>query len=117
MALLITASTRADLFALTALARSRFYVARSGEDVVGVAAWGDREGLAVLFATTVLPEFRKTGVHAALIAERLRAARAAGCDLASAVALPGSGSQRNFERAGFRVVYTKVVLVGALPAS
>jgi len=31
--------------------------------------------------------------------------------MAMAVTLPGSGSQRNFERHGFRVVYTRTKLI------
>jgi hypothetical protein len=31
-----------------------------------------------------------------------------GCDLAMIVTVPGSGSQRNAEREGFRVAYTRV---------
>ena len=39
-------------------------------------------------------------------------ALAQGCDLATASTLPGSGSQRNYERLGFEVVYTRVTLEG-----
>ena len=39
-------------------------------------------------------------------------AAARGCDLATASTLPGSGSQRNYERTGFQVGYTKVTMVG-----
>ncbi len=42
---------------------------------------------------------------------RLDYAAAAGCQLATMGALPGSTSQRNAERLGFRVAYTKLVLV------
>ena len=31
-----------------------------------------------------------------------------GCDLAMMCALPGSGSQRNAERHGFRIAYTRI---------
>ena len=36
---------------------------------------------------------------------------AEGCDLATAATLPGSVSQRNYERHGFRVAYTRATLV------
>jgi hypothetical protein len=42
-----------------------------------------------------------------LIGVRLEDARAAGSDLAMSMTLPGSGSQRNLERQGFRVIYTR----------
>ena len=41
---------------------------------------------------------------------------AQGCDMATASTLPGSVSQRNYERAGFEVVYTKVTLVAPATA-
>jgi hypothetical protein len=49
-------------------------------------------------------------VQSALIAARLAAATAAGCHLAMACTAPGTASQRNYERAGFRVAYTKAML-------
>jgi hypothetical protein len=79
--------------------------------VVGGGALSMREGVALLFADGIVPEFRRKGLHGALIRLRLEVAGLRGCDLACATAAPGSGSQRNFERAGFRVAYTKVVLV------
>ncbi len=47
-----------------------------------------------------------------LIAARLIEALARGCDLATASTASGSASQRNYERMGFTVAYTKVTLVG-----
>jgi len=44
---------------------------------------------------------------------RLAAATTAGCDLATVQTTPGSGSQRNVERMGFRLAYTKPTLVRA----
>ena len=52
----------------------------------------------------------QAGERLKLIAARLNEAVARGCDLATAATLPGSGSQRNYERCGFEVVYTKVTL-------
>ncbi|HUV89752.1 MAG TPA: hypothetical protein VMY80_08870 [Anaerolineae bacterium] len=43
-----------------------------------------------------------------------RAAREQGCDLALVLTSPGSDSQRNVERAGFRLAYTKAVLSAAI---
>jgi len=51
-----------------------------------------------------------------LIAARLNEAIAQGCDLATASTLPGGVSQRNYERAGFEVVYTKLTLVAPATA-
>ena len=68
------------------------------------------KGLAMLAGAGTLAEFRNRGVHTAVFAERLRLARRAGCDLAVMGCKPGSASQRNAERKGFRVAYTKVVV-------
>lgn len=66
------------------------------------------DGIAMLNADGTLPEFRRRGVQQALQAERLRIAAEAGCTLATIEAAPGSASQRNMERIGFRVAYTRV---------
>jgi len=83
----------------------------SGEPAGGGAA-AIHSGLATLFADTTHPTHRRSGLHYQLICARLNDAIAQGCDLATASTLPGSGSQRNYERLGFEVVYTKVTLVG-----
>jgi GNAT superfamily N-acetyltransferase len=54
-----------------------------------------------------LPEFRNRGVQRALLLARIAQAAREGCDLAMVATAPGSGSQRNVERQGFRVVYTR----------
>ena len=64
--------------------------------------------LALLFADSTRREFRGQGLQLALIRSRLMHAARLECDLATASAAPGSISQRNYERAGFRVIYTKL---------
>jgi GNAT superfamily N-acetyltransferase len=66
---------------------------------------------AMLYGDATLPRYRGAGLQSALIRARLRQATLAGCDLAIACTLPGSTSQRNYERAGFRVAYTKSMWV------
>lgn len=66
------------------------------------------DGVGWLSADTTLPRFRGRGVQQSLQRARLAMAREAGCDLAVTESSPGSGSQRNMERLGFRVVYTRV---------
>jgi GNAT superfamily N-acetyltransferase len=72
------------------------------------AAMSIREGLAFLFGDSTLTGFRGRGLHRSLIEARLARAVAAGCDLAAAATLPGTISQRNYERCGFQVLYTKM---------
>jgi len=86
-------------------------VSESGEPAGG-GALAIREGLATLFADSTVARFRRGGLHRETIAARLNEALARSCDLATASTLPGSGSERNYERLGFQVVYTRVTLVG-----
>ena len=71
-----------------------------------------RDGLVSLFGAATLPRFRNRGVQTALIRRRLE--WAAGCELARTCTRPGTTSQRNAERLGFRVVYTKPQMVRIL---
>jgi len=73
----------------------------------GGGAVAVHQGVAILFGTGTRPTFRKRGVQAALIYSRLALAAVSGCDLAMVTTPPGSVSQRNVERQGFRVVYTR----------
>jgi GNAT superfamily N-acetyltransferase len=82
-----------------------------GGEPAATAAMSMRDGLATLIGDSTVPQFRCAGLHTALIRERLNVAIREGCDLATASTLPGSTSQRNYERLGFRVVYTKVGLI------
>jgi GNAT superfamily N-acetyltransferase len=79
----------------------------------GAAAAHD--GAAMLYADSTHRRHRRRGAQLALIAARLEWVRAMGCDLAAASVLPGSGSQRNYERLGFRVCYTKALMTADRP--
>ena len=87
------------------------YMAFAGNQAVAAGAMSVHGGLATLFADSTTLGFRGMGLQSALIRERLRAAFATACDLAAASTLPGSVSQRNYERNGFQVAYTKAILV------
>lgn len=79
-----------------------------GADPAGVASLFVHEGLALFAGDATLPAFRRRGVQSALIAARLAQAERAGCDLATVCVAPGSTSQRNYERKGFRVAYARI---------
>lgn len=66
------------------------------------------DGVALLAGASTIPEGRKQGAQLALLDSRLRYAVEQGCDLAMMCALPGSASQRNAERQGFRIAYTRI---------
>ena len=66
------------------------------------------EGVALLAGASTIPEFRRRGAQRALLEARLDYAQRAGCDLAMLCASPGAESQRNGERHGFRIAYTRI---------
>jgi GNAT superfamily N-acetyltransferase len=66
------------------------------------------EGVALLAGAATVPELRRRGLQGALLDARLRYAHEHGCDLGMMVAEAGSNSQRNAERQGFRVAYTRI---------
>lgn len=75
--------------------------------MVATGSFGMHEGVALLSGASTHPQHRGRGAQRALLAARLALAQDRGCDLALMVAEPGSGSQRNAERSGFRVAYTR----------
>ena len=75
------------------------------------------EGVALLAGASTIPEGRQQGAQLALLDSRLRYAAEQGCDIAMMCAQPGSASQRNAERQGFRIAYTRVKWRLARPAA
>jgi hypothetical protein len=65
------------------------------------------DGVALFGGSATLPEMRRRGLQAALLGCRMSYAFEHGCELAMMAAEPGSRSQRNAERRGFRVAYTR----------
>ena len=63
--------------------------------------------VALFGGSATVPELRRRGLQTALLHERMRYAFDHGCDLAMMVAVPGSDSQRNAERKGFQIAYTR----------
>lgn len=64
-------------------------------------------GVLLLGGACTIPEARRRGAQSALLEYRLRHASQVGCDVAMMGAEPGSASQRNAERQGFRIAYTR----------
>jgi hypothetical protein len=69
---------------------------------------GIHEGVVLLAGASTVPEGRRQGAQLALLAGRLRFAVERGCRIAMMCAQPGSTSQRNAERNGFRIAYTRI---------
>jgi len=68
-------------------------------------------GIAALFGAATLPEYRARGMQTALHYARLNAAAQKGCEFAVVVTQGGTTSQRNAQRIGFQVGYSKATLV------
>lgn len=66
-----------------------------------------QNGVALLGGASTIPTARKQGAQAALLRARLAHAATLSAELAMLVAAPGSASQRNAERQGFRPAYTR----------
>jgi hypothetical protein len=78
-----------------------------GRAIAGGALCID-DGVALLAGASTVPEGRRRGAQLALLDGRLRYAVEQGCDIAMMCAAPGSSSQRNAERHGFRIAYTRI---------
>jgi len=87
---------------------------------VGGGAADTRDGIVALLGASVAHDARGRGVQQALMVARMERGRARGATLAAIACLPGIPTERNALRLGFRVAYTRAVLVkhgpGLVPA-
>jgi hypothetical protein len=88
-----------------------------GGRMIGGGSLFIHEGVAMLNGASTLAAFRRRGAHSAVHFARLACAFEDGCDLARVVTQPGSTSQRNAERRGFRVAYTRIALTRRPPVA
>jgi GNAT superfamily N-acetyltransferase len=84
------------------------FIAEVDERPIAAGALIIHEGVALLAGASTVPEGRRQGAQLALLEHRLRYAAAHGCDLAMMCTQPGSASQRNAERHGFHIMYTRL---------
>ena len=96
-----------DLGQVTARSKATSFLAELESDPIGTGALTIAGDVALLAGASTIPPARRQGVQLALLESRLRYAAERGCTVAMMVALPGSGSQRNAERHGFRIAYTR----------
>jgi len=74
---------------------------------IATGALNIHERVAHFAGASTIPAGRRRGAQFALLHYRLQYAASRGCDIAVIGATPGSGSQRNAERHGFRIAYTR----------
>jgi len=93
------------------------FIAFDGARAVGAGSVSVEGDVAIFSGTSVLPSARGKGLQLALIRARLAHAKQAGCAMGNSATLPATGSQRNLERAGFRIHHCRVMMVRDPPAS
>ena len=67
--------------------------------------------IVALFGAGTLPQFRGRGLQTSLLKRRMAEAMKLGCEHAVIVTQGGTTSQRNAERLGFRVAYSKATML------
>jgi GNAT superfamily N-acetyltransferase len=92
--------------AASAAGATPFFAELDGQPIA-TGALVIHDGVALLAGASTIPEGRRQGAQRVLLDARLRHAATRGCDLAMMCAGPGSASQRNAERQGFRIAYTR----------
>lgn len=96
-----------DLGQVTARSKSLSFIAELQDTPIATGALSIADDVALLAGASTVPGARRQGAQFALLEGRLRYAAEQGCTIAMMVAQPGSASQRNAERHGFRIAYTR----------
>ena len=84
------------------------FLAEIDGEPVAAAGFGIYDDVCILAGATTVPEARNKGSQNALLAARLHYAQERGCALAMMCALPGSQSQKNAQKNGFDIAYTRI---------
>ena len=87
------------------------FLAHVDGEIAGAGGLRVDDGIVSLCGAATLPSFRRKGVQTTLLRHRLHWAAQQGCELAIVTTLPGSKSQQNVQRVGFRLLYTRAMLV------
>lgn len=96
-----------DMGQVTARSKALSFIGELDGQPIATGALTIAGDVALLAGASTIPGARRQGAQLALLEERLRYAAAQGCTIGMMVASPGSGSQRNAERHGFRIAYTR----------
>lgn len=96
-----------DLGHVTARSNALLFLAELDGQTIAAGALSINGEIALCAGASTIPRARRQGAQNALLEERLRHAATLGCTIGMMVTQPGSGSQRNAERHGFRIAYTR----------
>jgi hypothetical protein len=98
----------AEIGQVTTRSAALSFIAELEEKPIATGALIIADGVSLLAGASTIPEARRQGAQLAMLEGRLGYAVSLGCTVAMMCASPGSGSQRNAERHGFRIAYTRV---------
>lgn len=90
--------------------RSVHLIAEIDGEVAGCGSLYPQGSVGWIGGGATLPAFRRRGVQAALLDERVAYTRQAGCTVAAATAVAGSQSSRNMQRQGFTLCATITIM-------
>jgi len=96
-----------ELGLVTTQSKARPFIAELQGNAIATGALTIHGDVALLAGASTIPPARRQGAQLALLEERLRYAATQGCTVGMMATLPGSSSQRNAERHGFRIAYTR----------
>ena len=102
-----------DMFNTFHAAGARVFLAWADGVAAGTGGVAIVDGVVNCFGDATLEKFRGRGLQAALIHARLAAAVRGGAEMAMVTTMPGTISQRNYERAGYRMAYTRTKFIRA----
>ena len=83
------------------------YIAELEGEAISTGMLFIHDEVAVLAGASTVPDGRNQGAQNALLAARLKFAAEKSCSLAIMGALPGSQSQKNAQKNGFHIAYTR----------
>jgi hypothetical protein len=96
-----------DLGKVMAVSKTLSFLAELNGKAIATGALTISGDVALLAGASTIPSARRQGAQLALLEGRLRYAATQGCTIGMIVTQPGSASQRNAERHGFRIAYTR----------
>ncbi|MBK9164781.1 MAG: GNAT family N-acetyltransferase [Acidobacteria bacterium] len=83
------------------------YLAELGGRAIATGMLFIYDSVCMLAGASTIPDARNQGAQTALLEDRLSFAASQGCSLAIMGAAPGSQSQRNAQKNGFNIAYTR----------
>lgn len=86
----------------------RPFIVESEGKPIAAGGFGIYDDVCILSGAATIPSARKIGAQNALLSARLNFAERQGCKLAMMCALPGSQSQKNAQKNGFNIGYTRI---------